>query len=129
MGPEKHSRTDGNASVFNVKAPLVPENKLIIVEDIKIKKGQWINKGQLMLVLKLKNKDNDDQTNNKTRIKAESPGKVIEVCIRKGEEVTSNYLLAQLSLTPCTHSTLMKNMCADCGADLEHEEQNQGIPN
>lgn len=129
MGPEKHSRTDENASVFLVKAPLVPENKLIIVEDIKIKKGQWINKGQLMLVLKLKNKDNDDQTNNKTRIKAESPGKVIEVCIRKGEEVTSNYLLAQLSLTPCTHSTLMKNMCADCGADLEHEEQNQGIPN
>ena len=129
MGPEKHSRTDGNASVFHVKAPLVPENKLIIVEDIKIKKGQWINKGQLMLVLKLKNKDNDDQTNNKTRIKAESPGKVIEVCIRKGEEVTSNYLLAQLSLTPCTHSTLMKNMCADCGADLEHEEQNQGISN
>ena len=129
MGPEKHSRTDGNASVFLVKAPLVPENKLIIVEDIKIKKGQWINKGQLMLVLKLKNKDNDDQTNNKTRIKAESPGKVIEVCIRKGEEVTSNYLLAQLSLTPCTHSTLMKNMCADCGADLEHEEQNQGISN
>lgn len=125
MGPEKHSRTDENASVFHVKAPLVPENKLIIVEDIKIKKGQWINKGQLMLVLKLKNKDNDDQTNNKTRIKAESPGKVIEVCIRKGEEVTSNYLLAQLSLTPCTHSTLMKNMCADCGADLEHEEQNQ----
>merc|ERR1712020_262282 len=29
-----------------------------------------------------------------------------------------------MSLAPCPHSTstLMKNMCADCGADLEHIE-------
>ena len=126
MGPEKQQSTDENASVLHVKVPTVPENKLIVVEDIKIRKGQWINKGQLMLVLKVSNKDLPDQS-IKTRIKAESPGKVIEVCIRKGEETVSNNILARISLTSCPHSTLMKNMCADCGADLELEEQNQGI--
>jgi len=124
MGPEKQPSTDENASVFLVKAPTVPENKLIVVEDIKIRKGQWINKGQLMLVLKISNRDLPDQS-SKFRIKAESPGKVVEVCIRKGEETVSNNILARISLTSCPHSTLMKNMCADCGADLELEEQNQ----
>ena len=126
MGPETNLRTDELPSVFLVKAPPVPENTSIIVEDIKIRKGQWINKGQLIIVLKTKSKGGQDQSNNKTRIKADSPGKVIEVCIRKGEETTSDNILARISLTPCPHSTLMKNMCADCGADLEHEEQNKG---
>ena len=126
MGPEKQQSTDKNASVFPVKVPTVPENKLIVVEDIKIRKGQWINKGQLMLVLKISNKELPDQS-SKTRIKAESSGKVVEVCIRKGENTVSNNILARISLTSCPHSTLMKNMCADCGADLELEEQNQGI--
>ena len=127
MGPETISRTDEPASVFLVKAPTVPEHTSIIIEDIKIRNGQWINKGQLMVVLKTKTKDGQDQSINKTRIKAESPGKVIEVCIRKGEETTSDTILARISLTSCPHSTLMKNMCADCGADLEHEEQDKGI--
>ena len=126
MGPEKQAKIDENASVFLVKAPTVPENKSILVEDVRIKKGQWINKGQLMLVLKINEKELSDQ-GTKTRIRAESPGKVTEVCVRKGEKVISNNILARISLTTCPHSTLMKNMCADCGADLELEEQNQGI--
>ena len=110
MGPETISRSDEPASVFLVKAPTVPEHTSIIIEDIKIRNGQWINKGQLILVLKTKSKDGQDQSNNKTRIKAESPGKVIEVCIRKGEETASDTILARISLTSCPHSTLMKNL-------------------
>ena len=61
MGPETNLRTDELPSVFLVKAPPVPENTSIIVEDIKIRKGQWINKGQLIIVLKTKSKGGQDE--------------------------------------------------------------------
>ena len=47
--------------------------------------------------------------------------------VRKGEETSADNILARISMSKCPHSTVMKNMCADCGADLEHEEQHLGI--
>ena len=121
MGPEFYEQ-------HLVKTPVQTENTSVIVDDVKIKAGQWINKGQLMIVLKIKiiNPSGDTNEYKTIRLKADSSGKVMEVCVRKGEETTSNNILARISKTPCPHSTLMKNMCADCGADLEHEDQHLG---
>lgn len=31
--------------------------------------------------------------------------------------------LALVKLCECSHTTVIKDMCADCGADLRHEEE------
>ena len=129
MGPDPYQKEgDKIGAMALVKTPPMPDNTAALVDDIKVKTGQWINKGQLVLVLKTKDKNNQEPNDFKTRrIKSEASGKVLEICVKKGEETKSDSILARISLTGCPHSTIMKNMCADCGADLEHEEQRQGI--
>ena len=129
MSPDPYQKQgDKKGAMALVKAPPIPENTVALVDDIKVKTGQWINKGQLVIVLKTKDKTNQDPKDFKTRrIKSEASGTVLEICVKKGEEAKADSILARISLTGCPHSTIMKNMCADCGADLENEEQKQGI--
>ena len=128
MGPDSClMQSDQTGAMALVKAPSLPENTSATVDDIKVKKGQWINKGQLLIVLKTKDKNNQETNDIKTRrIKSEASGKVLEICVKKGDEPKSDSILGRISLIGCPHSTIMKNMCADCGADLEHEEQPKG---
>lgn len=145
MGPDPHEKgneaSDAAEPVSLVNVPNIgqsldrqdqTETVNVVVEDIKIRKGQWINKGQLLFILKSNNIANQSSDASKIkgsvpfRMRSESSGKVLEVCIRKGEETAVGNILARISLAPCPHSTLMKNMCADCGADLEHENQHLG---
>ena len=75
-------------------------------------------------MMKIKENTTDFKTR---RIKSETSGRVESVHVRKGEETSADNILARISMSKCPHSTVMKNMCADCGADLEHEEQHLGI--
>ena len=129
MGPDPHQqRSDQIGAIALIKTPHIAENTSALVDDIKVKIGQWINKGQLVLVLKTRETNSQEPNDFKTRrIKSETSGKVLEICVKKGEETKPDCILARISLRRCPHSTIMKNMCADCGADLEHEEQQQGI--
>ena len=128
MGPDPYQKQgDKTGAMALVKTPPIPENTTALVDDIRVKTGQWINKGQLVLVLKTKDKNQESNDFKTRRIKSEASGKVLEICVIKGEETKADSILARISLTGCPHSTIMKNMCADCGADLEHEEQKQGI--
>ena len=126
MGPDTLKPGGETEPMIIVKVPPLTNGTQFLVEDVKIRKGQWINKGQLMIVLKTKDNLNQESSLTK-RIKSETSGKVIEVCVKKGEETSIDSILARISLASCTHSTLMKNMCADCGADLEQEEQHLGM--
>merc|ERR1719264_2225352 len=125
MGPDTLKPGGETEPMIIVKVPPLTNGTQFLVEDVKIRKGQWINKGHLMIVLKTKDNLNQESSLTK-RVKSETSGKVIEVCVKKGEETTIDSILARISLASCTHSTLMKNMCADCGADLEQEEQHLG---
>ena len=140
MGPDLNQKPSAASetaeSVLLVNVPNIAssnkqyetETTNIVVEDIKIRKGQWINKGQIMFILKPSDitTENSDAPKAKGsmsfRMRSEASGKVLEVCIKKGEQTKAGENLARISLAPCPHSTLMKNMCADCGADLEHIE-------
>ena len=125
MGPDTYQKmSEISDSMVLVKVPPLLEGAKATIEDVKIKNGQWINKGQLMVVLKIKENTTDIKTR---RIKSETSGRVESVHVRKGEETSADKILARISMSKCPHSTVMKNMCADCGADLEHEEQHLGI--
>jgi len=121
MGPDTYQKmSEISDSMVLVKVPPLLDGAKATIEDVKIKNGQWINKGQLMVVLKIKENTTDVKTR---RIKSETSGRVESVHVRKGEETSADNILARISMSKCPHSTVMKNMCADCGADLEHEEQ------
>ena len=125
MGPDTYQKmSEISDSMVLVKVPPLLDGAKATIEDVKIKNGQWINKGQLMVVLKIKENTTDIKTR---RIKSETSGRVESVHVRKGEETSADNILARISMSKCPHSTVMKNMCADCGADLEHEEQHLGI--
>ena len=51
------------------------------------------------------------------RIRASGGGKVVKWDKKKGDKVEQGTVLLEIS-DRCTHPTLMKDMCAECGADL-----------
>merc|ERR1719367_2088310 len=63
-----------------------------------------------------------DQKNNKiAKIKAPTAGKTDKIHKMKGSSVFQGDLMIELLSGACEHPTVMKNMCAECGADLEQD--------
>ncbi|XP_057290991.1 RNA polymerase II subunit A C-terminal domain phosphatase-like isoform X2 [Hydractinia symbiolongicarpus] len=59
------------------------------------------------------------------KLKAKFNGKVVEMTVNPNEEVSRGQVVIRLQEETCVHSTIMKDMCCDCGADLRKEP---GIP-
>ncbi|KAG1653222.1 RNA polymerase II subunit A C-terminal domain phosphatase [Nymphon striatum] len=58
----------------------------------------------------------EDQSKNVKKFPARSIGTVHEILLREGAEVAQGQTI--LRLTGCKHPTVMKDLCAECGADL-----------
>ncbi|TRY67809.1 hypothetical protein TCAL_07221 [Tigriopus californicus] len=87
----------------------------------KVRSGTWVAKGQ---ILALTQEPVVDGTPTMGKVRAEQAGKISELCVKSGHELTIGLVLAQLS-SDCPHATLMKDMCADCGADLRLLEESE----
>ena len=85
------------------------------VQDMKAKVGLFTQKGQLLYSLKEK------PTGNVYRIKAQKPGKPLQILKKTGANVSHGDVILKFQPGECEHPTVMKNMCAECGADLQQE--------
>ena len=85
------------------------------VHDIKAKIDTFTPKGQCLF--RLKNKSNGKLI----RVRADSDGRPNKIFKKSGDNVTHGEVVIEYKIEECQHTTVMKNMCAECGVDLQQE--------
>ncbi|XP_069672382.1 RNA polymerase II subunit A C-terminal domain phosphatase isoform X1 [Periplaneta americana] len=105
---------------------VLPTGKSAKILKWKVKEGTIVSIGRVILLYDI-NPNNGKEEQKK--LKATQVGTVRKLLAKEGEIVHPGDVL--LELEECTHPTVMKDMCAECGADLRKEEcvlQNASIP-
>ncbi|XP_067651829.1 RNA polymerase II subunit A C-terminal domain phosphatase-like [Haliotis asinina] len=100
---------------------VVPGTFPIKITKWKVRKGTTISKG---VVLALYDVLNPQSSQKNVKLKSTGGGIVQSVEVEEGKEVNPGSLLLTFgnsSVEPCSHPTVMKDMCAMCGADLRSE--------
>ncbi|XP_045192991.2 RNA polymerase II subunit A C-terminal domain phosphatase-like [Mercenaria mercenaria] len=91
-------------------------NAMKIVK-MKLKKGQQVSKGTIVCLY-------TSGTNVTQKFKSNDCGIVAEILTKEGEDVDKGCVV--FTVQGCSHPTVMKDMCADCGADLRIENSTAG---
>ncbi|XP_069112062.1 RNA polymerase II subunit A C-terminal domain phosphatase-like isoform X2 [Argopecten irradians] len=89
-----------------------PRDCAIKVVKWKVRKGYKVSHGAVLCIY-------DTDKSKGLKIKATEVGTVIETMAKEGELLEPGCPV--LMLQSCTHPTVMKDMCADCGADLREK--------
>ncbi|KAL4234554.1 RNA polymerase II [Mactra antiquata] len=87
------------------------------ITKLKTRKGQKVSKGSLLCFYK-------DDNDVLQRFKSNEVGTITEIFAKDGDIVSSGTVL--FICDGCKHPTVMKDMCADCGADLRVENSTAG---
>ncbi|PNF41409.1 hypothetical protein B7P43_G14422 [Cryptotermes secundus] len=105
---------------------VLPTGKSVRILKWKVKEGTIVSVGRVILLYDI-NPNNGKEEQKK--LKANQVGTVRKLLAKEGEIVHPGDVLLQLE--ECTHPTVMKDMCAECGADLRKQDQtlqNASIP-
>ncbi|XP_046577149.1 LOW QUALITY PROTEIN: RNA polymerase II subunit A C-terminal domain phosphatase-like [Haliotis rubra] len=100
---------------------VVPGTFPIKITKWKVRKGTTISKG---VVLALYDVLNPQSLQKNVKLKSTGGGIVQSVEVEEEKEVNPGSLLlifGNSTVEPCSHPTVMKDMCAMCGADLRSE--------
>ncbi|XP_059160742.1 RNA polymerase II subunit A C-terminal domain phosphatase-like [Physella acuta] len=87
----------------------------------KVTKGSMVFKGSVLALYVLVGNENKTQP---LKLKTSISGIVAHINIEEGKTANANDVLLTIQLqseNSCTHPTIMKDMCADCGADLRRD--------
>jgi len=85
----------------------------VTVAEVKVRTGSLLSQGKVVLVYKL----DGQETVQVGKVKSSSMGRVVEVMVRKGDTIKPGQEVVKFT-GGCQHPTIMKEMCAECGADL-----------
>lgn len=91
--------------------------KCIKISKWKVKEGTIVSAGRLLLLYDAKPGSGKPEIQ---KLKATAVGTVRKLLAKEGDVVQPGKPL--LELEKCTHPTVMKDMCAECGADLRNED-------
>ncbi|CAM1310123.1 CTDP1 (predicted), partial [Pycnogonum litorale] len=94
------------------------DNKPIKIVEWKVTPGSHVSTGLLLFLYE----DIVDDCNDKItkKYKARNVGTLHKICAEPGS-VVNNTRDILFEMTACTHPTVMRDLCAECGADLRHE--------
>ncbi|KAL3859578.1 hypothetical protein ACJMK2_009794 [Sinanodonta woodiana] len=92
----------------------LPAKKIAKITKWKVKKGQNISKGTLLCLY-----ETDDEKNQK--LKSNYIAKVNEIHANTQDPIQPGQDILTIEPIACSHPTVMKDMCADCGTDLRRE--------
>jgi len=84
------------------------------VTELKVKPGGLLRPGGLLLSFK-------DKQGKVGKMRSTNVGKVTELLVKVGDVLTPKKAVIRFS-PGCPHPTVMKDMCAECGADLRKED-------
>ncbi|XP_077983386.1 RNA polymerase II subunit A C-terminal domain phosphatase-like [Glandiceps talaboti] len=108
-----------------LKTVSLPGTNSCRITKWKVKPGSPINQGTILALYKPMNPENgDNKPEEKLKLKSNEAGTVSELVVREGQVATPGSCL--LRFEGCTHPTVMKDMCAECGADLRAIEGQPG---
>ncbi|XP_037522307.1 RNA polymerase II subunit A C-terminal domain phosphatase [Rhipicephalus sanguineus] len=82
----------------------------------KIEAGSRISQGTGILLYHKSGAENADAQQQLCKLKSECDGTVDTIVAQEGDVVKPGDVLLKLAL--CTHPVVMKDLCAECGADL-----------
>ncbi|KAH9633115.1 hypothetical protein HF086_006780 [Spodoptera exigua] len=94
----------------------VPSEKPLKVVKWKVKQGVFVSQGQILFLY-------NDSSGNGTdlkKYKAVRAGTISSIKVKEGDIAEPGVAIAELE--ECRHPTVMKEMCAECGADLRTDE-------
>ncbi|XP_047536037.1 RNA polymerase II subunit A C-terminal domain phosphatase [Vanessa atalanta] len=94
----------------------VPSEKPFKLVKWKAKEGAFVSYGQILFLYS----DSSGNNNEIKKYKAVRAGTIITIKVKEGDIVEPGGCIADLE--ECRHPTVMKEMCAECGADLRAEE-------
>ncbi|ETN66731.1 Fcp1 [Anopheles darlingi] len=94
----------------------VPDDCGIKIQKWKVREGFPVTAGTIILFYEL----SDGSDKEVKRLKASKSGVVRKRLAREGQTVAAGKPV--LELGQCNHTTVIKDMCADCGADLRQDE-------
>ena len=86
------------------------------VTELKVKVGSLVSQGKVVALY-----TENSQPNTVRRLKSSVMGRVVEVSVGKGQTLSPGSVVLKLR-GGCQHPTIMKDMCAECGADLRKVE-------
>ncbi|XP_006819784.1 RNA polymerase II subunit A C-terminal domain phosphatase-like [Saccoglossus kowalevskii] len=91
----------------------------------KVKSGSKVNQGTVLAVYEQEKAENGNtNASEKLKLKSTEVGTVYDLLAKEGQVVPPG--LAVVQIEGCAHPTVMKDMCAECGADLRQTEGNPG---
>jgi RNA polymerase II subunit A C-terminal domain phosphatase len=95
---------------------ILAPNKLKI-HKWKVREGFFVSSGNIVLLYETLN---DPGTTGIQRLKSTKAGIVFERLVKEGQTCDEGQPI--LSLRECSHTTVIKDLCAECGADLQQNE-------
>jgi len=90
----------------------------MIVAEVKVRVGSLLSQGKVVLLYK----PSGSQEANMGKLKSSSMGRVVEIMVNKGDTIKPGQEVVKFT-GGCQHPTIMKDMCAECGADLRKLEK------
>ncbi|XP_075981289.1 RNA polymerase II subunit A C-terminal domain phosphatase Fcp1 [Anticarsia gemmatalis] len=94
----------------------VPSEKPVKVVKWKVKQGVFVSQGQILFLYN----DSSGSATDLKKYKALRAGTISSIKVKEGDIAEPGAPVAELE--ECRHPTVMKEMCAECGADLRTDE-------
>ncbi|XP_052743600.1 RNA polymerase II subunit A C-terminal domain phosphatase isoform X4 [Bicyclus anynana] len=94
----------------------VPSQKPLKLVKWKVKEGAFVSHGQILFLYS----DSSGDSGEIKKYKVSRAGTIVSIKVREGDIADPGSCIADLE--ECRHPTVMKEMCAECGADLRAEE-------
>ncbi|KAH8261273.1 hypothetical protein KR044_006260 [Drosophila immigrans] len=120
------SNVAGGANRIVVAAALGATETRIRINKWRVREGQNVSAAQILFLYQQLGDDGKPVKKDDTTIhkyKSNRAGVVKKRLRKEGEIVIKGDALLELS--ECIHTTVIKDMCADCGADLRQNENGQ----
>lgn len=95
----------------------------ITIKQWKIREGDFVSVGSVLFTYVPVKTTPDGNQAMELKFKSDTSGSVESIKAKTGEVLAPGSKVAVV--VPCQHPVVMKNMCAECGADLQCED-NQG---
>ncbi|XP_069361732.1 RNA polymerase II subunit A C-terminal domain phosphatase isoform X2 [Maniola hyperantus] len=94
----------------------VPSEKPLKLVKWKVKEGAFVSHGQILFLYS----DSSGDSGEIKKYKVTRAGTIVSIKVREGDIADPGSCIADLE--ECRHPTVMKEMCAECGADLRADE-------
>ncbi|KAH8346336.1 hypothetical protein KR084_005451 [Drosophila pseudotakahashii] len=124
----KGGNNNNVGGIIVLRAALGENETRAVINKWRVREGQFVSAAQILFLYQPVGEDGKpgkagDSSSSIQKYKSQRAG-VVKKRLRKDGELLSKGD-AILELSECIHTTVIKDMCADCGADLRQNENGQ----